>query len=695
MWRFSRILPVGLLYFVAPYAYSCFASGITAHKIEPLEKNPKTERLLDSLLWINAKIQGDSLQIVHLLDNAGKYNIIRPELSLLLAQKALHRSIRLTDTRLQAESQRLYAFANQRMGLMSVAMRNYLSAVELFGQIQDSNGLAYCYNGLGIINFEQKKYEQALQYYNSAAAIFSRLKNIERHSAALSNIAYCFIKQKRIDSAEYYTKQSIIINKPLQNDTAAFTLMSLGEIALFKENFQSAESYAVHSLKKVQATPNKIVETRALNLLGMTYLAKKQYTQSLYFLELGLQTAREMKLAYRIWDSYEILSFAEQTIGNYRKALLYKTKAQESRDSLIAEEISLSQVVLEAKHERERRQRETDILMENNRQQKTLLIILGCSTLLVAVFALIVYNLYKRVSIYSRKLEAQRNETLRQKVIVEEQSLSIQQINALLAERNTELEDANTELFQLNHNLQEADEKRVQMLSVVSHDLKSPLSSMLMTSEFLQQNEFLDDISRDLLANQVHSINRMNNLIRELLDTAAQELGTMNLEKAPFNFLAVLNRVIDEISPILQEKKQHIFAPSAREIGTPLIMLGDEGKMFQVIENLISNASKFSPIGSTITIQVTEKIHSIIFSVADEGPGLTDDDKSKLFGFFQRLSAKPTGKEHSSGVGLAIIHKIVKLHGGNIWCESALGHGATFIVEIPKPAPKDELSQDS
>lgn len=689
MRQFLRILPVALLYFTVSYAPTCFASGIKDHTTKSSERNPETQRLLDSLLLVNATIQGDSLQIVHLLDNAGKYNIIRPELTLLLAQQAIHRSLRRTDTRLQAESQRLYAFANQRLGLMSVAMRNYLSAVELFGQVHDSNGLAYCYNGLGIINFEQKKYEQALQNYNDAAAIFSRLKNLERHSAALSNAAYCFIKQKRIDSAEHYIELAIGINKVFQNDTAAFTLMSLGEIALLKGNFQVAESYAVHSLKKIQDTPNKIVETRALNLLGLIYLAKKQFSQSINFLELGLKTALEMKLAYRIWDSYEILSFAEQTIGNYRQALFYKTKAQEFRDSLIAEEISLSQVVLEAKHERERRQRETDILIENNQQQKMLLIILGCSTFLVAAFALTVYNLYKRVSVYSRRLEAQRNETLRQKAIVEEQSDSIQQINALLEERNIKLEDANTELFQLNRSLQEADEKRVQMLSVVSHDLKSPLSSMLMTCEFLQQKEFLDDISRELLANQIHSINRMNHLIKVLLDTAAQELGKMNLEKVPFNFLSVLDIAIDELSPILQEKQQHIIAPSTREISTPFIMLGDEGRMFQVIENLISNASKFSPVGSNITVDVREKNGSIVISVADEGPGLTDDDKSKLFGFFQRLSARPTGKEHSSGVGLAIIHKIVKLHGGNIWCESEFGHGATFIVEIPKPSPKD------
>jgi signal transduction histidine kinase len=667
---------------------------IQSKKVQTITVQSLTaQQLLDSLLRLNATIQEDSLQIADLLSQAGAFNIVRPELALLLAQEAASRSAKLSNNRLLAESKRLIAFANQRLGLMSVAMKNYLSAVELFEQLRDSNGLAYCYNGLGIINFEQKRYEQALQNYHDAAIIFSRLGNIERHAATLSNSAYCFIKQQRVDSAMYYNQRAIAIQRTLQNDTAAFTVMSLGEIALLQRAYTEAENYALRSLQKIQTAPNKIVETRAFNLLGQLYLAKAEYAKSIYYLELGLKTASETKLAYRIWDSYEILALAEQTMGNFRKALFYKTKAQEFRDTLISEEISLSRVVIEAKREREERIRETTILEVNNQRQRMFLIILGAFTILLAALALALFNLYKRISLYSKRLELQRNETLRQKTIVEQQATSIQQINALLESQNAELEHANNELFQLNHNLQEADEKRVQMLSIVSHDLKSPLSSIFMTTEFLLQKEFLDDVSKELLSNQMRSISRMNHLIKELLDTAAQELGKMNLVNHPFDFLSVLDAVVNELYPIIEGKGQIIVAPTSREITRPIIMLGDENKILQVVENLISNASKFSPLGSTITVDVSETTETVTVSVKDQGPGLTDNDKSKLFGFFQRLSATPTGKEHSSGVGLAIIHKIVKLHGGNIWCESEFGHGATFFVEIPKPAPGDLLEE--
>jgi signal transduction histidine kinase len=106
--------------------------------------------------------------------------------------------------------------------------------------------------------------------------------------------------------------------------------------------------------------------------------------------------------------------------------------------------------------------------------------------------------------------------------------------------------------------------------------------------------------------------------------------------------------------------------------------------MHQVLENFTSNAIKYSPPGTSIIARVLASADTVRFEVQDEGPGLSDEDKQKLFGFFQRLSARPTGGESSHGVGLAITKRVVDLHNGKIWAESELGKGTTFIVEIPK-----------
>ena len=103
----------------------------------------------------------------------------------------------------------------------------------------------------------------------------------------------------------------------------------------------------------------------------------------------------------------------------------------------------------------------------------------------------------------------------------------------------------------------------------------------------------------------------------------------------------------------------------------------------QVLENLVSNAVKYSPPGKNIFVRLKRHAEAVRVEVQDEGPGLSAEDQKKLFGKFARLSAKPTGGEHSTGLGLSIVKKMVEAMNGRVWCESELGRGATFIVEFP------------
>jgi signal transduction histidine kinase len=113
--------------------------------------------------------------------------------------------------------------------------------------------------------------------------------------------------------------------------------------------------------------------------------------------------------------------------------------------------------------------------------------------------------------------------------------------------------------------------------------------------------------------------------------------------------------------------------------------MADEVASMQVVENVVSNAVKYSPNGANknIWVRVMPSATSVRLEVQDEGPGLSDEDKEKLFGHFARLSAQPTGGEHSTGLGLSIVKKMIEAMNGKIWVESEKGNGATFIVEFP------------
>ena len=105
------------------------------------------------------------------------------------------------------------------------------------------------------------------------------------------------------------------------------------------------------------------------------------------------------------------------------------------------------------------------------------------------------------------------------------------------------------------------------------------------------------------------------------------------------------------------------------------------------VDNLIGNAVKYSPFDKRIWVRLTQHAGRVRLAVRDEGPGLTDEDQQRLFGMFQKLSARPTNDEPSSGLGLSIVKQIIEMHGGEVWAESPPDEGSTFIVELPTVAP--------
>jgi signal transduction histidine kinase len=173
---------------------------------------------------------------------------------------------------------------------------------------------------------------------------------------------------------------------------------------------------------------------------------------------------------------------------------------------------------------------------------------------------------------------------------------------------------------------------------------------------------------------------RMMEMVQNLLDANRIERGEMELNLAPTDLGAGLNQVVEIQRPRATAKQQTIHLESE---AIPVVVQLDPAVTVQVLENLVSNAVKYSPPGKEIFVRLKKHSQRARVEVQDEGPGLSAEDQKKLFGKFARLSAKPTGGEHSTGLGLSIVKKMVEAMNGKVWCKSELGRGATFIVEFP------------
>ncbi|MFQ5451296.1 MAG: PAS domain S-box protein [Nitrospinaceae bacterium] len=239
----------------------------------------------------------------------------------------------------------------------------------------------------------------------------------------------------------------------------------------------------------------------------------------------------------------------------------------------------------------------------------------------------------------------------------------------------------NQELMALNEKLKELNEYKNQFLGMASHDLRNPIQQVLSYSEIMKEGYFgpVNPRQMDVLEKIFNASEFMRALLDQLLNISNIERGKIRLEKIEQDFNAVTSTQV-ELNRFLADKKGITLELHRGEI--PPIRF-DKNAIIQVMGNLIGNAIKFSPSNTRIFITTQKPGSQVRFSVRDEGPGLSEADQKLTFQEFKTLTAQPTGDEISTGLGLAITKKLVRLHGGQVGLSSELGKGSTFFFTLP------------
>ena len=246
--------------------------------------------------------------------------------------------------------------------------------------------------------------------------------------------------------------------------------------------------------------------------------------------------------------------------------------------------------------------------------------------------------------------------------------------------RIDEVKKFNESLENQNNKLIELHKEKNEFLGIVAHDLKNPLSSIMLNAEMIsnyydrmQKKEILDYISKIGLVGK-----SMTYLIRDLLDINAIESGNINIDFQKVDFSKLVNDISAQYALITSNKNINLI----NEIEKDIQIYADSQRLVQITDNLISNSIKFSPKNKSIFIRCYVKDENVIFEVEDQGPGIKPEEMMMLFKKFTKLSARPTANESSTGLGLSIAKKLTDAMNGEIWCESELGKGAKFCLKF-------------
>lgn len=244
-----------------------------------------------------------------------------------------------------------------------------------------------------------------------------------------------------------------------------------------------------------------------------------------------------------------------------------------------------------------------------------------------------------------------------------------------------EINGFNKVIKEQNKKIIEADKVKTKFLSNVSHELRSPLNSIIGFSDILvseiygkldeKQLEYIKDI-------QVAGIHLLG-MVNEILDISKIESHTIKLNKTKFNLFLCVNEVLNILKPLYSEKNINI----QNLIDENIEVFADYQKLQQIFFNLLSNAIKFTRENGEIKVFAKLSTKNIMISVADNGIGIAKENHKRIFKKFEQIASNEGGSTNSTGLGLTITKELVKLHGGTITLESELNEGAEFKIKLP------------
>lgn len=231
---------------------------------------------------------------------------------------------------------------------------------------------------------------------------------------------------------------------------------------------------------------------------------------------------------------------------------------------------------------------------------------------------------------------------------------------------------------------------RTDLLSTIAHELRTPITAVRVSAGLLldPDAEPTEDQRRELLDAISRSGERMQRLVDDILELSRFRSGNVNLQLRRFSAFALADSVIAVITPLAQQRGQHI--ERVRPRAGDHRVYGDHRRLEQAFLNLVSNAQRFAPDGGSVTIAVEEHGLMTVWSVRDNGPGISEPDQARLFERFFVGRNDRSSRREGVGLGLPTALAIAQAHGGTIEVRSALGQGSTFALVVPTAGPDDE-----
>lgn len=585
------------------------------------------------------------------------------------------------------------------------ALDSYEDAKKFYNKASDSLGLAKVNNNIGLIEIKRGNYNRGLQYSLSAIKIFES-KNLRSDlSMAYNNLAEAYYNTRNIDKALEFNQKALSVRSQLLDEPGIKqSTNNIADLYSEKKEHRKAIEYYNKTLDLLDPEKDKLIEGNVLPKLGEEYLQFREFDKASEYLLKGLQLNREIDNKLGILRSYNALAYlnfqnrkfktsqlqlerasnlielvnndkeriknykyrmrVDSALGKYRSAYFWQNKYYNLKQEIdrttfntetFIDNSSQDIVTIDPKPPITNvdAAEKTKLIAANNKKLDKLKYInygLAAAFFAALGIAFFMYNRQKENTSRVKKLETKQKEMLIK----------------------------NKDIIEQSKHLEETNQVKDRLFSIVSHDLKDSVSSIKGCLDLMKEGSLSKSEFKELIPELSDNADNASQLLYDLLNWSKTQMQNLEPNPEAFDVQQVFKAKIHLFEQKLEQKRVVLIDESKPEMAH-----ADKNMIEIVVQNLIANAIKFSRVGDVITLTNRERNGKVLLCIEDTGVGISEENQKKLF-TKDNFTTLGTDNEKGTGLGLSICKELVELNKGRIWVQSEENFGSKFFIELPK-----------
>lgn len=562
-------------------------------------------------------------------------------------KSALAESKKISNSNIQLAIMNSFARSYYYNGNYAKSLSIYLEAVELATDADNLKMLSVMNENIANLYKTQKDYDQALIFLKKSIKLNDSIANDFNSAKTYSNFASVYGEIGNFEYAMFNINKSIAIFEEYHNIRwIAYSYRIKGDIYLKQQKYDWAIRWYDQSALLYNKIKNNRDKIELLNGLSYAYYGLEKDSISEVYAKEAYSKAQNINSISNIEIAANILYKIGKRKNDYENALAYLEVYKQVTDSLSKTENGHSLLMLKTKMSRDSQKVKSDVTtqLELAKKQSFLYIIIA----LLLIWSVITFMMSK-----SRKAHKKLNTELQLKQIV-------------LQNREEELEEIN--------------QTKDKLFSIIAHDLRGPIGALLEVLNMMKSGDIAISEFRDFVPKLIKDVDHISFTLNNLLSW-----GQTQMNGATTNSTTVeLNILVENNINLLSETAKNKSIVLVNEMPERLHIFSDPDQIDIVIRNIISNALKFTPKGGVITVDAQVKYQFIEVTIKDTGIGMSDEALNKIFTPNTTYTTFGTNNEKGTGLGISLCKEMLENNGGNLWAKSKIGKGTSFYFTIPK-----------